>query len=162
MSSSECVAPYEQWPGVSAAPNRYLVLLHDGYTNKRHKAVIGEGLSTGQSGPSFSSYVGTLTDDMRERVRRDPGVKKITQFGDDQWLRSRQPNTTEPGWEKAPGCIVAFADPESYSTEAHFERIGRIFNHRSIPYTGYCAEAQLEDVFSDPNVDYVEENTYGK
>lgn len=79
---TEYVAPYYPNEGVPRKPNRYLVTFFKEHTLDKHRDAIGEHIRV-----AFSSswYSATLTDEKRERIRRDPGVKDVRQIGSAEW-----------------------------------------------------------------------------
>ena len=80
-SPTEYIAPYVP-ADESIIPDRYLVILSDGHTFEKHCEAVGEQLDVFYQGGFYS---GTLTEDQRERSRRDPGVEKVIQYIDSEW-----------------------------------------------------------------------------
>jgi hypothetical protein len=58
------------------------VTLQKGYTAAKHWEAIGEDLGVTVTGGWYSARI---SDEQRERIRRDPGVKEITQYGRVIW-----------------------------------------------------------------------------
>ena len=106
----------------------------------------------------------------KELIHRDRGVRKVIQstkaIDRAEARANRSPVTMEySGYRIAPGYIVQFTS-ESYTIEEHFATIGQSFAADVISGLGYYAhdltESQIDAVFSDPNVDGVTQNSYGK
>ena len=79
---NEYVAPFTPFHGVPLKPNYYMVTLHDQHTPKQHWEAIGEDLGVTFIGRWYSAF---LTVEQRERIRRDPGVTDVTQYGKAVW-----------------------------------------------------------------------------
>jgi hypothetical protein len=79
---TEYIAPLHRYDGVPLIPDHYSVTFHKGHTRQKHWEAIGEDL--GAPG-AHDWYQVTLTDEQLERIRRDPGVKKVTQSGRGVW-----------------------------------------------------------------------------
>ena len=76
--TSEYIAPFYPYDGVPLRPCYYAVTFVRAYTRKQHWEAIGENL--GPPGTD-SWYSATLTPEQIDRIRRDPGVKKVRQNG---------------------------------------------------------------------------------
>ena len=80
--SSEYIAPFYPYHGIPRRPNRYMVTLKKSHTTEKHCEVIGERIRASDTGGWYSA---TLSNELRERVRRDPGVVEVTQYGTAEW-----------------------------------------------------------------------------
>ena len=84
-TNGQYVAPlhlYDGHEGPPLSPNRYMVTFYNGHTQEKHWEVVGEIIG----GAWFGSwYAATLSDDQIERIRRDPGVKEVRQYGRVEW-----------------------------------------------------------------------------
>jgi hypothetical protein len=81
-AAEQYVAPFFPYHGVPLNPYRYMVTFYKGHTLEKHWQAIGIKFGTDWSGDWYSA---TLSDDQRERVRRDPGVKEVRQYGQAEW-----------------------------------------------------------------------------
>lgn len=78
----EYVAPFKPFHGTPLYPNYYLVTLHEKGKMEKHWNAIGENLGKRDMGGWYSA---TLSMEQIERIRRDPGVKSVVQYGDAVW-----------------------------------------------------------------------------
>jgi hypothetical protein len=83
---AEYIAPFEACPECTT-PWRYYVMFRPGHTPEAHAQAIGEKeialFAPHPTGPCS----GTMTDEYRERVRRDPGVERVIQYdGQGEWF----------------------------------------------------------------------------
>lgn len=84
-NAAEYVAPFEACPE-STTPWRYYVDFRAGHTAEAHAKAIGvrelDMWAPHPNGPCS----GTMTDEYRERVRRDAGVERVIQYsGEGEW-----------------------------------------------------------------------------
>jgi hypothetical protein len=81
----EYVAPFTSHPE-STTPWRYYVVFRSGHTAEAHAKAMGEkGIELGAPHPT-GLWSGTMTDEYRERLRRDPGVEMVIQYcGSGEW-----------------------------------------------------------------------------
>jgi len=83
---AEYIAPYESCPE-STTPWRYYVIFRPEHTPEEHAKAIGEKEIALFAPNSIGPCSGTMTDEYRERVRRDPGVEKVFQYsGEGEWF----------------------------------------------------------------------------
>jgi hypothetical protein len=85
-NDAEYVAPFEACLE-STTPWRYYVDFRAGHTAEAHAKAIGvkelDMWAPHPNGPCS----GTMTDEYRERVRRDPGVERVIQYsGEGEWF----------------------------------------------------------------------------
>jgi len=161
QNETDYTAPCEARLGDCRASNHYVVTVNEGYEVRRS----GWLSSVNDLEPiiELTDYTGyvrncVLTPDQRERLRRYPGVAKLVQFDDEDWLRLRKPRVLADerrGFVGNQGYIVYLADREVYTVQQHFARIGREVKHSVLPWNGYFAKEDLyakeiEDIFSDP------------
>ncbi|KAK6438072.1 hypothetical protein LTR95_005721, partial [Oleoguttula sp. CCFEE 5521] len=153
-------APYEAWPGMSAAPDCYYLEFDEGY--KIHKfgwldRDTGEPAIALIAGRTEGKLGCSVTEDQLQRIRHCPGIAKVTQFGDDIWLRERQVRWhPERNSGARHGLNVIFAE-HTYTLGEHFEKISRpLSGHWNASKTDsygpgrpYSKE-QLRAIFSDP------------
>ena len=82
----EYVAPFEACPE-STTPWRYYVIFREGHTPEAHAKAIGEKEIALFAPDPIGPWSGTMTDEYRERVRRDPGVERVIQYsGEGEWF----------------------------------------------------------------------------
>lgn len=82
IGRSQSRAVYHPSPG-STTPWRYYVVFYSDHTLRKHYENVGEDLGVFYQGGFYS---GTLTDEQRKRVLRDPGVKSVSQYsGSGEW-----------------------------------------------------------------------------
>lgn len=80
------VAPFEAYPE-STTPWRYYVIFRPKHTPEAHARAIGEEKIALFAPHPIGPWSGTMTDEYRERVRRDPGVEKVIQYsGGGEWF----------------------------------------------------------------------------
>ncbi|KAK6437944.1 hypothetical protein LTR95_005865 [Oleoguttula sp. CCFEE 5521] len=164
-------APYEAWAGVSAAPNCYYLDFNQGY--KIHNfgwldRDTDEPAIAHTAGRTEKELACSLTEDQLQRLRHHPGIAKVTQFGDDSWLRERQVRWhPERNYGARHGLNVIFAD-NTYTLGEHFEKIGRpLSGHWNASKTDSYgpgrphSKEQLRAIFSDPKVLMIEETSGG-
>lgn len=58
------------------------MFFHKGHTYDKHFDFIGETLDITRLGAMYNA---TLSGEQRERIRRDPGVSQVTQYGGAEW-----------------------------------------------------------------------------
>lgn len=80
------VAPLELEPN-STTPWRYYVRFADYHTLEAHKKAMGD-ISVREDAPQPEGlWSGTMTDEYREHLRRDPGVVAVWQYdGHGEWF----------------------------------------------------------------------------
>ncbi|KAG9664443.1 hypothetical protein KCU64_g656, partial [Aureobasidium melanogenum] len=86
LASKLYVAPLELEPN-STTPWRYYVRFDHSHTLEAHKKAMGD-ISVRQDAPQPEGlWSGTMTDEYRERLRRDPGVIAVWQYdGQGEWF----------------------------------------------------------------------------
>ncbi|CAD0100392.1 unnamed protein product [Aureobasidium mustum] len=86
QDSGPYVAPLELAPG-STTPWRYYVRFNHSHTLSAHKKAMGD-ISVLEDAPQPKGlWSGTMTDEYRERLRRDPGVIAVWQYhGQGEWF----------------------------------------------------------------------------
>lgn len=83
---AEYIAPFDACPK-SRTPWRYYVNFRPGHTPEAHAKAIGEKEIALFAPHPIGPWSGTMTDEYRERVRRDPGVERVTQYdGEGEWF----------------------------------------------------------------------------
>ncbi|OQO13677.1 hypothetical protein B0A48_01906 [Cryoendolithus antarcticus] len=163
-------APYEAWPGVSAAPHCYYLDFDEGYQLCSDGWLMFDTTDPWieLTGQTEVRYPCVLTTEQLESIRHCPGVAKVTQFGDDEWLRERKVRWhPEQNNGKGHGYLVYFAD-EHYTVGEHLAKIGLTFEgvwkmSRTRDYnpSKLVTEEQLRIIHSDPKVLMIEETTGG-
>jgi hypothetical protein len=84
--SAEYIAPFEACPE-STTPWRYYIMFRPGHTPEAHAQAIGEKEIALFAPHPIGPQSGTMTDEYRERVRRDPGVERVIQYdGQGEWF----------------------------------------------------------------------------
>jgi hypothetical protein len=82
----EYVAPFTSHPE-STTPWRYYLVFRSGHTPEAHAKAISEKEIARFAPHPIGPWSGTMTDEYRERVRRDPGVEKVIQYtGEGEWF----------------------------------------------------------------------------
>ncbi|KAG9563859.1 hypothetical protein KCU71_g2058, partial [Aureobasidium melanogenum] len=86
QDSEVYIAPLELEPN-STTPWRYYVRFDDSHTLEAHKKAMGD-ISVREDAPQPEGlWSGTMTDEYRERLRRDPGVIAVWQYdGQGEWF----------------------------------------------------------------------------
>ncbi|KAG9823257.1 hypothetical protein KCU98_g4346, partial [Aureobasidium melanogenum] len=86
QASEDYVAPLELEPN-STTPWRYYVRFDHSHTLEAHKKAMGD-ISVREDAPQPEGlWSGTMTDEYRERLRRDPGVIAVWQYhGQGEWF----------------------------------------------------------------------------
>ncbi|KAG9694130.1 hypothetical protein KCU95_g5866, partial [Aureobasidium melanogenum] len=84
--SKPYLAPLELAPG-STTPWRYYVRFDHSHTLEAHKKVMGDIPIRDDAPQPEGLNSGTMTDEYRERLRRDPGVIAVWQYhGQGEWF----------------------------------------------------------------------------
>ncbi|OQN97932.1 hypothetical protein B0A48_16236 [Cryoendolithus antarcticus] len=161
-------APYEPWPGTSAAPDHYHLTLQPGYqiTVRGWLGIVDTDdpwiEQTENMEHSTRKHACVINQEQRERIRHYPGVASIVQFGDEQWLRDRDVLWFPERKYSSRGYLVNFADP-NYTVGEHLAKIGHTFDaglelnpsktrYYSPGGIDVVSDAQVRDIFSDPRV----------
>ncbi|KAH0382100.1 hypothetical protein KCU92_g6559, partial [Aureobasidium melanogenum] len=86
QDSKVYIAPLELEPN-STTPWRYYVRFDHSHTLEAHKKAMGD-ISVREDAPQPEGlWSGTMTDEYRERLRRDPGVIAVWQYdGQGEWF----------------------------------------------------------------------------
>jgi hypothetical protein len=85
-NTEEYIAPFEACPE-STTPWRYYVMFREEHTPEAHAKAIGERELALFAPHPRGPCSGTMTDEYRERVRRDPGVERVIQYdGGGEWF----------------------------------------------------------------------------
>ncbi|OQN97931.1 hypothetical protein B0A48_16235 [Cryoendolithus antarcticus] len=163
-------APYEAWPVASAAPDCYYLEFNQGYQIHNYGWLDRDTdePAIALSGRTEEQLACSITEDQLQRIRHHPGVAKVTQFGDEDWLRERQVRWhPKRNYGARHGLNVIFVD-NTYTLGEHLEKIGWPLTtgwkaSRTDSYgpgRPYSKE-QLRTIFSDPKVLMIEETSGG-
>nr|OQO30210.1 hypothetical protein B0A51_01358 [Rachicladosporium sp. CCFEE 5018] len=164
IDAQQYTAPYEAWPGVSAAPDCYYLTLHQGYQVSLSGWLDNDGgfdepriKFMGKTGPQYAT---AITPEQREHIRHFVGVAKVTQFSDEQRLRGREVQWFPERKYGGRAYMVLFTD-NTYTVGEHLARIGHTFpgvdkDSRTRLYilgrVDKLSEGVVRDIFSDPKV----------
>lgn len=167
--TTDHLAPYEPLPSDLPATNRYLVRFNEGHSIEEHFGFLGAPLGDVQY--QHLEYQAELSEELRDRVRKDAGVKEVVQQTADMARDSTYKNRsviTYPGshLEVAPGYNVTFTDP-TYSKWEHLRSIKpRVDTNPTPAMVSYQAEAlseeQIAAVFADPKVHSIAQRMWGR